>query len=441
MTDRIKQLRDQRNRLAEQMKALVPISEKTGDVDIRSDMPVSDDDLKKFLALGTHVQALDALLAVEENRLALAAARDAAVDGVAAQRGVGKDEARSVVAKKRRAFASLAFDDLAAQHGLDRRFANDEHRQIMAVDTGSGAKGGYTVPDEIIGELLVEVGHRNVIRPMSTVRQAATGVTFSVPIFDLVAYEGEANSAPRSIPERVTVDVSNPPNPDVFERNQIEFQFSEVPVVPISVGFLQDTTISNFEQTLLDGMVTMLGSWELGLMTAHAAPAGDTKVRGYLVDATKAAQAGTADTLHVDDLLKLYSNVLPHHRMNGTWVIGRTAIADILPLTIGQNLPIWSPGFPGASGTGGQRILGHPFVEDAKLGNKESAPDTPMISFGDMRAYHVFDVAGALKLKTYADSPFARNNLIGVQVFNRFGARLVTAQADYHAPVQYLTSR
>ena len=178
-------------------------------------------------------------------------------------------------------------------------------------------------------------------------------------------------------------------------------------------------------------------------MSAHAAPAQNstTKIRGYLVDANKGADAATADTVVAKDFQNLLGSIRGKFRRRSTLMIGRSLFGDVIGFTIG-NIPAWVPGFPDGRGGAGQAFLfGVPFVENDVLGAKTANPGTPIASVGDMSRYRILDVAGALRTNVYNDSRYGENYAIGVQVFNRVGARLVTAQTGDQAPVRWLASK
>ena len=437
----LQSLRQQRNELADKMKALVPLNAESGTIDLNGE--VTEEALSQYQALGRQVSALDATISVAESQEQVEANRAAVASIVAQRDGVSVDEATANIEAKREAWGAVVYDRLAtSKHALPTR-ATEEQREIMNVNTGTDNQGGFAVPDEVVsGELLVELNHENVIRGLARTGTVQSGVQFALPIFDLEAYEGIAASKPRAKAESDTVAGAPPATPAAFNEARIEFQVSNVPAVPISREFLQDTTIANFTTEMLNGMAEMLGSWELGVMSAHANPTGAVKIRGYLADAGDAGQvAGAADTFTVTDLQRLYGRVRSRYRRNGTFVLGRGVIGTAIGFTIGT-VPAWTPGFPdGRGGVGSPMLLGIPYVENDAMADHTAAANTPFISLGDMSRYRVYDVAGAMQLNTYDDSRFGQNYAIGVQVFNRTGARLATAQTGANAPVQFLKSK
>lgn len=433
-------LRQQRNELADKMKALVPINAETGQIDMNG-KELSDEDLAKYQALGRQVQAMDTLITGEESAEAVEASRNVVAEALAAKNGVSTDEARATVQEKRRAWSNVLWDQLGTELKLNLPArATEEQRELLNINTGDDAKGGYAVPSEVIDELMVELNNENVVRPLATVGTRASGVTARVPIFDLVAYEG-GTGKPAAKAESDSV-AGNPVSPDPFAAAEIEFQVSQVPAVAISEEFLQDSTIDGFANEMLSGMAEMLGSWENGLMSAHAAPSGATKIRGFLVDAGDAGSvAGAADSFDVNDLAKLYGALKSRYRRRATFMLGRQVITKAITFTVGQ-VPAWTPGFPnGRGGVGSPTLLGIPYVENDSMPSHEDPAGSRFIALGDFRRYRVYDVAGSLSLRTYTDSRFAQNHAIGVQVFNRTGARLVTAQSGLASPLIYMKSK
>lgn len=104
---------------------------------------------------------------------------------------------------------------------------------------------------------------------------------------------------------------------------------------------------------------------------------------GALVTVSKES-GQAADTVNLQNILKMYSRILASSLTNAEWMINQDVIPQLQTLTIG-NLPVWTPPVGGIQVAPAGFLLGRPI----RLSDHASAiGDVGDIIFGDLKGYY-----------------------------------------------------
>ena len=412
-----------------------------GNVDF-ANLDLSDDDKLKARDLMGKIQLAQSHLAADRQAERLEADKVRTEAILAERRGVSVDEHANDKRELSAAYHAMLHDEVGRTRGWKPRQTDEQREmldnvQVQNVVTGTDNTGGLTVMPHVLEDLQVELNHVNNLRQYATVTRIANGIDRRFPIADETA--GVAPAKHTEDDSTVTVTLGSQP---IFKMVDIKTEVLDSRANAISEEFLQDTEVENFEIELRNILVDIMGSDEAEKMVSPVAASGATEVKSVFVGATKQATLATKDVLTLNECLNLVGALRPRHRSRAWLMLSRKAWAQLAALQYGSGgTPIWSPGLPGASGrAGANRFFNTPFFEsDAMSG--AAAANQPYLAVGDFSRFRILDVASYPRLKMYTDSVFASNHMIGVQVFNRLGSRLVTAQTGANCPIQWLSNK
>ncbi|MEV4608579.1 phage major capsid protein [Neorhizobium sp. LMR1-1-1.1] len=274
--------------------------------------------------------------------------------------------------------------------------------EAKAMSAGSGADGGYLVPDETDSEIGRRVAVVSPMRALSTVRTVSTAVLKKPFATTGLATGWVAETAAR-------------PQTNAPQLAELSFPTMELYAMPAAT------------QALLDDAAVDIEAWIAGEVDiVFAEQEGDAFIRGDGVNkpkgflsytavadsawtwgnlgyiATGAAGAwkstGPSDTL-VDAIYSLKAG----HRQNGTFMLNRKVQADIRKFKDADGNYMWRP--PASAGQPAT-LMGFPVAEAEEM--PDVAAGSLSIAFGDFRSgYLVVDRAGVRILRDpYSAKPY-----------------------------------
>jgi HK97 family phage major capsid protein len=248
-----------------------------------------------------------------------------------------------------------------------------------ALNVGTGAQGGFTVPTEFLRQLIESERFFGVMRQLSTVLVTAGNGALQIPKVD------DANRAVASW----TAEAGT------FQES--EDQFLQATLNAYKRGFvvkLSDEIILDSAFDIL-GFVAKSAGQALGILgnTAYVtgASGSTTTPEGLFTKATigRTMPSGNATTISTaDELMELYHSVRPAYRPRGSFLFSDTAIKGIRQLKNAQGYYIWQPSLTvGDPDT----ILGRPVFADPDVA--VPAANALCGGFGDVQsAYFIRDV-------------------------------------------------
>jgi HK97 family phage major capsid protein len=274
--------------------------------------------------------------------------------------------------------------------------------EAKAMSAGSGADGGYLVPDETDSEIGRRVSVVSPMRALSTVRTVSTAVLKKPFATTGLATGWVAETAAR-------------PQTGTPQLAELSFPTMELYAMPAATQGLLDDAAVDIEAWIA-GEVDIVFAEQEG--DAFIRGDGINKPKGFLsyaavadedwswgnlgYIATGAAGAwkstGPSDTL-VDVIYALKAG----HRQNGTFMMNRKVQADIRKFKDADGNYLWRP--PASAGQAAS-LMGFPIAEAEEM--PDVADNSLSIAFGDFRSgYLVVDRAGVRILRDpYSAKPY-----------------------------------
>jgi HK97 family phage major capsid protein len=273
---------------------------------------------------------------------------------------------------------------------------------VKAMSYGSGADGGYLVPDEIEAEIGKRLAQISPIRSIASVRQVSSAVLKKPFAISGPAVGWVAETASRPQTASPTLD-------------ELQFPTAELYAMPAATPALLEDAVVDLDQWIAAEIETAFAEQE---GTAFVTGNGTNKPKGFL-DYTKVADAswawgqigyvatGVAGGLPTsnpsDKLIDLVYALKAGYRQNATWVMNRKTQASIRKLKDADGNYLWQP--PAGAGQRAM-LMGFPLVEAEDM--PDAGTDATPIAFGDFsRGYLVVDRTGVRVLRDpYSAKPY-----------------------------------
>jgi HK97 family phage major capsid protein len=271
-----------------------------------------------------------------------------------------------------------------------------------AMSVGSGADGGYLVPDETereIGTRLAEMSPIRAIAGVQTISSALYKKPFATDGF-AAGWVGETDARPQTTTPTLAA---------------LEFPAMELYAMPAATQALLDDAAVDLDRWIAGEVETAFAAQET---TAFINGDGDGKPAGFL-HATAVAEASWAwgklgyvasggdgafaASDPADKLIDLVYALKAGYRQNARFVLNRRTQAAIRKLKDADGNYLWAP--PSAAG-GAATVLGFPVSEAEDM--PDIASGALAIAFGDFRrGYLVVDRLGVRVLRDpYSAKPY-----------------------------------
>ncbi|WP_160005458.1 phage major capsid protein [Rhizobium sp. 18055] len=274
--------------------------------------------------------------------------------------------------------------------------------EAKAMSSGSGADGGYLVPDETDTEIGRRLSVVSPVRSIATVRQVSGAVLKKPFSISGMAAGWVAETAAR-------------PQTSGAQLAELTFPTMELYAMPAATQALLDDAAVDIEAWISGEVDTVFAEQE---GTAFVSGDGINKPKGFLAYTAVADSAwswgnlgyiatgaaggfkasGASDTL-IDTIYSLKSG----HRRNANFVMNRKTQAEVRKLKDGDGRYLWQP--PATAGEAAS-LVGFPVVEAEDM--PDIAANALSIAFGDFRAgYLVVDRTGVRVLRDpYSAKPY-----------------------------------
>lgn len=299
-------------------------------------------------------------------------------------------------------------------------FAAWEKRAAMGV--GSGAIGGYTVPDAPMAALeraLLEFGG---MRQVATIIRTDTGADLPIPTSDDTSNKGAILGENTQVSE---VDIT------VGQLVLQAYKYSSKSVL-VSVEFLQDTSVDavSFIGKALGERIGRIHNDHFTTGTGSSQP------NGIVTAATSSSVtfSGTA-TVTYDNIVDLVHSVDPAYRMNGKFMFHDGALKMLKKVKVLQysgdtvGAPLWQPSMQAGQP---DLVLGYPYVINQSM--TTPATSVKSILFGDLSKYLIRDCRDITLIRL--DERYADYHQVGFLAFARSDGDLLDAGTH---PVKYGT--
>jgi HK97 family phage major capsid protein len=424
----LRELLDLRSKLVDQMRALVDLSEQDG-----RGGTLSGEEDAKFNTLDDEMEKLSLQITrrekVESAERAMAlSANPAAPPALETRRGrspLNPEERKKAENKAFEQWVRFGFD------GLDT-----EQRQIMAVrrtligaselpdeiraqGVGTGAGGGYTVPQGFSEEL------EKALKAFGGMRQAArlfptpSGNDIPWPTVDDTANIGEL------LAENIAAAIQDVAFGQVILK---AYKYSSK-LVQVSMELLQDSFF-DIGTILRDLLAERIGR----ITNTHFTTGDNTgKPQGVVTGSTvgKVGIVGQTTAVIYDDLVDLEHSVDPMYRPGSIFMMNDSTLKVIKKLKDSQGRPIWQPGLTASLQTGQEAfnsILGYPYVINQDMA--VMAANAKSILFGNFSKYIIRDVREFTLLRL--EERYAEYGQVGFLAFTRSDGRYINTAAVKH---------
>jgi len=239
---------------------------------------------------------------------------------------------------------------------------------------GTGAAGGYTVPQGFLRDLITRMKAYGAVRRVAKVITTDTGADTPIPTVDDTSVTGRLLSENTQL---TATDVT-------FGTKTIKAYVYSSDLVLVSYQLMQDSAF-DVQAELTDLLGTRLGR----IMNAHfTTGSGSGQPQGVVTGGTVGVTGATGTTTtYGTDTANAYSNLIdmvhavdPAYRQGGNcrWMGSDTALAKIRKLADGQNRPLWEPsvqaGVP-------DMLLGYPYETNPDMA--VPAASAKSLAFGD----------------------------------------------------------
>ena len=395
----IKQLREQRLQVANNMKALLDDSKKNEKV-------WSADDDTKYNNMLSEVENIDREIKAIENYL------ESVADDAAQNHTQEHFNNNNKDGKARELFAKFL-------RGGDKALNADDWGHIRnTMSTTTGSEGGFTVETEVARELIESLKDYSGMREVAEVFVTEQGNPMSFPTSDGTSEIGEL------VAENASATDSDP----VFGTVGLNvFKFSSK-VVAVPIELLQDSTID------VAAFVNRRLSERLGRVTNQlfTTGTGTGQPRGIITGSTvgKVGVTGQTTTVTFDALVDLIHSVdVSYRRLGASLMMHDTTMRDIRKIKDSQGRPIFLPAYTGLGGDMPDTVLGQPVTINNDV--PVMAASAKSIVFGLLNRYKIRD-AMQVSLFRFDDSAYVKKGQIGFLAWMRSGGNLVDTAAVKH---------
>lgn len=385
MDELLKKLREQRNRLWEEMKTIL---------DDTRDNGMTGEDQKKYAALEAEVDRLGKDIDARERarKIEEDLARPQDTPG-----GVLETKASPYVNEQRayaRAFNGYLKGGAASLSNEDRKVLADfgftTEFSTRAQSTISGAAGGYLVPEEFLRQIFTHMKWYGTVRSVAGTISTATGGDLMYPNMDDTGNVGAILAENAAISEQ---DVS------VGARTLKAWLYSSK-LIRVSWQLVQDSAFD--VQSWLAGVI----GERLGRIqnTHFTTGVGATQPEGFITNASTVDTA-TSDVLVLKDIVTLIYSVDRAYRDRGVFQMNDAVIAHLRKEQSTTGEFVWQPS---AQAGEPDRLFGYPTYSNSGMAATPTTDQAKVAAFGDFRGgYVIRDVKGLSVVRLderYADN-------------------------------------
>jgi HK97 family phage major capsid protein len=286
-----------------------------------------------------------------------------------------------------------------------------EIRNTMSTTTGS--EGGFSVQTDVATRIMDALKAIGGVRSVATVLQTAMGNPMSFPTSDGTSETGEQIAENTTVTGADVVLGTLPLN---------TYKFSSK-VVAVPVELLQDSQvdIEAFVNARLATRIARITNNKFTLGNGTGTPNG-------VVNAAVSGKVGTTGqtlTVIFDDLVDLIHSVDPAYRSlpGCSFMMNDSSLKVVRKLKDSQGRPIFLPGYDSLAGPMPDSLLGYPITINQDMA--VMAANAKSILFGNFSFYYVRDVVGSVSMLRFTDSAYAKLGQVGFLQFVRSGGNLL----------------
>ena len=333
----------------------------------------------------------------------------------------GEAEERKHTPEYREVFEKFVREGAAELNAEERQILQAGHTQLdkRAQSTGTGAAGGYTVPEGFSGEIDKALALWGPMWDAAIVRELNTssGNPLPWPTVDDTAKRGRLKAENAAVDDDGSDDVA-------FGEKVLNAYVYDTGMVRIPMELLQDSAFQ-MEPLLTDLFGERLGRTANEVLTTGT---GTNQPNGIVTASTAGKTAAGAAAITSDELIDLFHSVDPAYRASPKcrWMFNDSTLAAIRKLKDGQGNYLWTMGDVRTGEP--DMFLGKPYSVNQAMADI-GASAKPVI-FGDFSRYVVRKVVG-FQVMTLRER-YAEFFQVGMVGFKRFDGELLNTAAVKH---------
>lgn len=360
----------------------------------------------KFDAMIAEMEAISARIESEERLLAVS-------DTIEEHDEFRKEEnPEDPKVKYSKAFRSFLRYGAADMQPEERKILAGGLVEQRALGVGSGAVGGYLVPEDFYNQLVDIMKAFGGMRASgATILTTNGGNDLPIPISDDTSNVGEI------VAEGSATNSTTDPT---FSQGILKSYLYSSKIIRVGVALLQDEAVN---------LEAMIGKWlatRIARITNTHFTTGDDdgEPEGFLQncgDSGVTAAAATAITY--DNLISLMHSVDPSYQANGIYMLKDSTLAIAKKMkTSTEGIPLW---LPGVALREPSTILGKNYVVNQDMPAYTSGQKA--IAFGDFSTFFIRDVRGATMMRLV--ERYADYLQVGFLMFSRHDSLLTVPNA------------
>ncbi|MGE1022335.1 phage major capsid protein [Bacillus sp. GMs2/2] len=301
----------------------------------------------------------------------------------------------------------------------------------LGIEAGNGS---VTVPEVIASEIITYAQEENLLRKYGSVHKTAGDMKYPVLV------------------KKADANVRKKERKDSDEIVATDIEFDEVLLDPAEFDALATVTKkllkmtgAPIEQIVVDELKKAYVRKEINYMfngddVGNENPGAlAKKAVAFKPSNPVDLKSKDAGQLMYDALVEMKNTPVTEVMKKGRWIINRAALTAIEKMKTTDGFPLLRP-MTQVEGGIGNTLIGYP-VDFTDAADVKGKPDVPVLYFGDISAFHIQDVIGAMELQKLIEK-FAGTNKVGFQIYNLLDGQLVYSPfepAVYRFEVQATT--
>ena len=399
-----KQLREERQLLIEQSRAIVTDAEKEFSDKKRDNKELNDDENTRFDSFLDDIEKKNTEIERVERSAKLTNIEREKIEEEADRSGDDPDNLEETKKRTTEAFGNYLRLGMSS---LDRQFP--EQAKLLeerAQSLGTDSEGGFLVPDEFSGEIEKALKAFGGMRDVARIITTGTGQNLDWPTNDSTGNKGEF------IAENAAVGEQD----EVIGNVQLSSFIASSKKVKVSRVLMNDSFFD------LDGFLSDALGERIGRVTneAYTTGSGVSKPTGVIHGATIGITSASSTAITFDELKDIQFDLDPAYKSNASWMFNNSTLKAISKLKDSENRYLWQPstqvGVPSL-------LLGDPFTINQDMDS--IAAGKRSLLFGDFKKYIIRDVQGIILLRL--SELFAEKLQMGFIAFLRTEGKLIDA--------------
>lgn len=251
-------------------------------------------------------------------------------------------------------------------------------KELRAQAVGTGAAGGYTVPQGFRNQIVERMKDYGAVQSVATVLTTETGAALPWPTNDDTGNVGALLAENTQIAEQdLTLGTA-----------QLDAYKYTSKLTRVSLELIQDSAFD------IEAFVVRKHGERIGRITNQhlTTGTGSSQPNGIVTGATSGVTAAGGVAITADELLDLIHSVDPAYRAKGQFMLSDTALKSIRKLKDSNGMYLWQPSVQ--SGVASS-LFGHGYVINQDMA--VPAVGVKSVLFGDFEAGYVVRIVKAIQ--------------------------------------------